>query len=562
MATIPLNGTDGKAAAKPPVSQHPAFPAIVALWFAALLGLGSLVLPVVLLESIVTTTGISALVPAATPPLGLTARGILALAAATSGAGLGLLLARHVAAGHHPEPRSRMAATAHRPLNARVDLGEESLMASGVKRRSLAIADEGRQSDFLSHAPLPGEDPWAPPATLPTRFDPAPHEDQPDTALRPLDLDTFPQAADTCEPFDLALEAEAAPQADLHEDDFMDDKQEFRPLTLGQQEELQRQDFFPRAEPASFGRALRPELAPELAPDAFGEPFGKPAGVAAEAEPLHFAAPFRAQLEPAPAAAPPAPAGAEPLDSGMSQLIERLGHSMEKRREQLALDAQKQQHAAAQPQEPAAAAARQAFEAARPEEAAQAMAAFFGKPAGVPVPRDGTHDGSRDGLPDFAPDFTPAAAFVPQPEDGLPHHFVRGLAHLSSDDSRSDEDDGDEDEYLPASFTLPLRSALPVEEPAEIEEAGFGSLLSLSNPFAVKEPAFVRIDEPDSADTLPPAGGVVFPGQDANRPDAGDPGSRMFDRPAGGAAPRKPTPEMDEALRSALSKLQRMSGAA
>ena len=36
--------------AKPPISTHPAFPAITALWFAALLGFGSLVLPIALLE--------------------------------------------------------------------------------------------------------------------------------------------------------------------------------------------------------------------------------------------------------------------------------------------------------------------------------------------------------------------------------------------------------------------------------------------------------------------------------------------------------------------------------
>ena len=37
---------------KAPISAHPLFPAIVALWFAALLGVGSLVLPVVLFEKL------------------------------------------------------------------------------------------------------------------------------------------------------------------------------------------------------------------------------------------------------------------------------------------------------------------------------------------------------------------------------------------------------------------------------------------------------------------------------------------------------------------------------
>ena len=49
--------------AGPPLSLHPAFPAIVALWFAALLGLGSLVLPAVLLEKAVSASGLASLVP-------------------------------------------------------------------------------------------------------------------------------------------------------------------------------------------------------------------------------------------------------------------------------------------------------------------------------------------------------------------------------------------------------------------------------------------------------------------------------------------------------------------
>jgi len=79
---------------KAPLSAHPAFPAIVALWFAALLGLGSLVLPIALIERLATLTGIALIVPAAKAPLGITARAIIALAAASAGAGIGLLLAR------------------------------------------------------------------------------------------------------------------------------------------------------------------------------------------------------------------------------------------------------------------------------------------------------------------------------------------------------------------------------------------------------------------------------------------------------------------------------------
>ena len=48
MATIAQSSSASRPA-KAPISTHPAFPAIVALWFAALLGLGSLVLPVALI---------------------------------------------------------------------------------------------------------------------------------------------------------------------------------------------------------------------------------------------------------------------------------------------------------------------------------------------------------------------------------------------------------------------------------------------------------------------------------------------------------------------------------
>jgi len=86
-----------KAAAKAPISTHPAFPALVGLWFAALFGIGSVVVPAVLLERLVAITGIAHIISAAQPPLGVTARIIIALLASGGGALLGLTLARHIA---------------------------------------------------------------------------------------------------------------------------------------------------------------------------------------------------------------------------------------------------------------------------------------------------------------------------------------------------------------------------------------------------------------------------------------------------------------------------------
>ena len=147
MATIAFEEPYERDTARPPISLHPAFPVIVALWFAALLGLGSLVLPVVLLERAVEATGIAALVSAASPPLGFTARGILAIAAGLAGAAIGVAIARRVAQAHRPKPESRitkLSGGSRRPISIKDEVGGhgvvngESLPIS--RRRALAIS--------------------------------------------------------------------------------------------------------------------------------------------------------------------------------------------------------------------------------------------------------------------------------------------------------------------------------------------------------------------------------------------------------------------------------------
>ncbi|MBW8755643.1 MAG: hypothetical protein JF595_16150 [Sphingomonadales bacterium] len=89
-----------------PISRHPLFPAIVALWFAAPLALGSFALSVSALETLVLAGHIDSLVPAAAPPLGMTARLALALALGFIGALVGWVLARRLAAPkHHTVPQ-------------------------------------------------------------------------------------------------------------------------------------------------------------------------------------------------------------------------------------------------------------------------------------------------------------------------------------------------------------------------------------------------------------------------------------------------------------------------
>ena len=91
-----------------PVTAHRAFPAIVALWFAALLSISSLVVPPEKLSAVVSALGIPHVIPAAAPPLGVTARALLALAMAGAGVVVGLLIGLNIArrAVVHPQRRT------------------------------------------------------------------------------------------------------------------------------------------------------------------------------------------------------------------------------------------------------------------------------------------------------------------------------------------------------------------------------------------------------------------------------------------------------------------------
>ncbi len=115
-----------RSASKAPISSHPAFPAIVALWFAALLGIGSLIVPVVLFERLIAITGLDALVPSAQAPLGFTARMIIALAATGIGIFTGLLLARKTASAQADLDKSVMPKV-KLPISALEELGAQSL---------------------------------------------------------------------------------------------------------------------------------------------------------------------------------------------------------------------------------------------------------------------------------------------------------------------------------------------------------------------------------------------------------------------------------------------------
>jgi hypothetical protein len=135
-----------------PVTAHRLFPAIVALWFAALLGIGSLVIAPEALSAVVSALGIPKLVHAASPPLGFTARALLALAMAGVGVVVGLIIGSRIAARHKVQPQRKTDPTKGRQVKpthaysydpaehaaeAEPDIGQQR----GPLRASVAFAD-------------------------------------------------------------------------------------------------------------------------------------------------------------------------------------------------------------------------------------------------------------------------------------------------------------------------------------------------------------------------------------------------------------------------------------
>lgn len=165
-----------------PIIRHPLFPAVVALWFGALFGLGSLAIRPGLIEMLVLKTHIDTLIPTAAPPLGVTARICIALALAVLGGLLGAKFAQFVA---RPKPdahqRKRGAgsigetgqrrrdahpdAPARAPISAHEELGENGLDAQTSpsllpgRRRALTADETEAKFTVPEFAPLPGGQP-------------------------------------------------------------------------------------------------------------------------------------------------------------------------------------------------------------------------------------------------------------------------------------------------------------------------------------------------------------------------------------------------------------------
>lgn len=159
-----------RSQAQLPLSRHPLFPMVVALWFAALLGLGSLAIRASVLERIVLATHLDLAIPAAAPPLGFTARMLLSLVLTCGGALLGYVLARRIGQSAAAAPAARrtraaapvVVADAAPDADSYTDDGEDLARLEAARadqprrRRALTAEDDTAPAAPLELAPLPG----------------------------------------------------------------------------------------------------------------------------------------------------------------------------------------------------------------------------------------------------------------------------------------------------------------------------------------------------------------------------------------------------------------------
>ena len=507
----------------PPLTAHHLFLPVVALWFGALFGLGSLAVRPALLEALVIQSRIDLAVPAAAPPLGITARILVALVMAAVGSTIGIVLGRQLAR-RRPEPSQRRrqpSKTRHeQPIRpsypaattaAAVADDGEALLAQ--RRRALAIEPEETMFMPAETAPLPGGSPQI--------LDIAAMSLRAEATDGPLDLGAFapPAAPPQPEPVPpVAAPAASEPQQPA----VAPDRQVFGMAP-------------PFAPPP-------PQPAAPAAP-AFAMPAPSPIAPAPSFVPDPVA------MQPAQAFAPAAPlphaepaAAPEPASGEISDLTARLAESMARRRA-------------------ARAGAVSAPAAPVMPTAAPAPPLSFAPPAIPPTP---VPQGFGEPVLPPAPAAMPAA-MRPLPLDGL-------------------DDEGEPlDHLLPprrmAQPETPPSVAALSPEPAgdsAVPEDDYGSLLGMAPP-APPRPTAVRIAEPE-AETAEFEPVVIFPGQMARHDLAASAASgdapvpfRRFDAPASAGqgqpvaaseAPAVDRDEADRALRLALANLQRMSGAA
>ena len=576
------------APSKSSIVAHPWFPKMIGLWFAALFGLCSLALAPELLERIVTTLGIDRIIPAAAPPLGQTARLLLALGMAGVGEIAGLIIGARLAAPKRSEPARRRSlksaaadvetnddapqlrdrdrhpdAPARKPLSAISDLREnlgENLggIDNALRRRALASEAEHAPRPFIEVAPLPGGE-WQPVAA---------GEGESQAVPKPRAAPEIAFVAKQPEPvevFDLAqFDAPSEEQSEAE----------------------------PEAPPAPFAAPLA--VPSERFVSAFMADEPTMPALARAGPVLAQTGPVLAQAGPAPAEI--ATASLEQL--GVVQLSERLALALQARRErrsQAPVALIIAQPAVVPVEEPgldepvaiAPVAEPHLLEQFVAQEdvapAAFSPAPFAARPLFAPLAAD---DADEDAdIPALARSLTmprlgrsgpaePEADAATAPESLSPE-LARGLEILARrapkpfvEHDAPVADGANPDDMVGSDEAEELTD--------EVLEEGYSSLLAMGSGF--QRPEAVRIEEPQS-DEIEPV--VIFPGQGARA--VGAPASTLgaslnapFARP--GAAPvvapvtcefaaseapatQADSDETNRALRAALASLQRISGA-
>ncbi len=555
---------------KPPISRHPLFPAIVALWFGALFGLGSFAIRPGLIESVILAGHIDSLIPAAAPPLGATARLLLALTMTGIGGTLGALFGRRIA---RPKPvvreRRRGAAPGSAPVRQRAQAvrgnraepaeAQASTQDAPTNRRRGLTAKEDSRPEFQDIAPLPGSAPQI------LNVADCAVEGLNELEERPLAAAPWTRVEPQAASLDLTPYADYVPAAPAAPAEFA---RQFEPAP-------------PLPEPYAPPPTMQPPApfaAPQSAPAAFATP------------PSIFSQPVL-ETAPRPIFSLPAGPAAQRIASaelGALSSVELL--------ERMAMILQQRAAATAPAPEPFATVAEVPpvpqpydFTAPSPAEPEPLPPAPLAIPAALRPLNLDDHD-EDDPVPGFVPPRqismpsapeTPQLSPVQQPTSEDTSAIAETLRAAAA---------GHFDQDLEADDTT-LDSA----DDDPVLANGYSSLLELTRPAAPRQ-EFVRVEEPDyDRGEIEPA--VVFPGHWAGHdapfaPPTGGPfaapppvapveevapvvyplGMRPFDSPSADQAPASAanapaapfhSPEETEiALRGALASLQRMSGAA
>ena len=661
-------------AGKPSITADPAFPWIVALWFAALLGIGSLIVPLALLERVVLAAGLASVLPMAAPPLGFTAQALVALIGTAFGALLGLTLAKRLARPKHKQI-GPSTDTARKPLDPSQDIGEYDIdnhdafpLPSG-RRRALAVTEEEGPSDYLNVAPLPGASEEPHDADAPAMEEEYALVEE----IQEVDESVEPEAATPRQEFVADTSPRDEPVQELEQDtgeaqeplDLDSDLELIDGEPASQQVETvqdERQDFIAAGhsarpvievdyrkaveahatagEPLSFSppsmarrdegdnnsdsmidtpidHAHERQFAPE---NKFGEEsedsvsdkqiFEASSHPVDDVDNEHFLS--DAHENPSSPCATDGAEEAEVQSDGLVQLVQRLGSTLEKHREwsaekaanknvtaPLAIELAERTGDGESNAEVAEAPVPDEFDTAAAEEAAQAMAAYFGNSAKGQEAQSEPLAFEPETGPQNAPETLEVAESSARPGFGISsgqnhegsrqrYGALTGIAAAMGEEENEDEEIAE----LAASFKLPLTSESepeptprpafdqpPPSTAASTEEADEESdtddearehtstdLADVAhiNPFRRDADEYVRIDEPEPEEgSAEPA--VLFPNQASRTATA--PASRAFDPPPaqGSAAPtqraERPKPSNDDnerALREALMNLQRM----